>query len=50
MIAVYLQKYSYLSCYKFKTFLFSTKTFLDYAALYGTKFVTRPVAKVENLW
>ena len=37
LIAVYLQNYSYLSCYRFYTFILVTKTTLDYAVLYGKK-------------
>ena len=37
LIAVYLQNYSYLSCYKYYTFIFFYLKNLDDAVSYGTK-------------
>ena len=48
LIAVYLQNYSYLSCYRSYTFLILVlKQNLDYAVLYGTRFAT--LAALERL-
>ena len=47
LIAVYLQNYSYLSCYQFYTSYFCTSKNLDYVVLYGTKFATLEQLKAK---